>query len=147
MHRFVLGKAEILKNFDEELSYEPAWALAMMDEQSLYGDADVGRLMQMHQFKGGRYFDLKRSSDYQAYLTWRNHYIEVDEPFLMVRIAGDKKSTWMVLYKRREVIEAMAKKKHYQTNPDVREKARLNSARSNERRRIADRRGKLIAEI
>lgn len=147
MHcRFVLSKNEVLKKYDKKLSWRAKQAIAMMNEESWYGEGDVGRLMQIQQFKGGNGFGEGTSADYKRFNTWRQHYIETKAPFLVVHVVG-KRGPAVIIYKRREAIEDLVKKKYYQTHPEVKEKQKVRNRRTRELQQIRDKRGKLIAKI
>jgi hypothetical protein len=164
MRGYELSENEVLDNIDFDLSYKIPKAIEMMKEESMYGESDIGRLMQAQQFKGGKFFDHKDSIERKRLNTWRQHYIDSEKvmkqrqvnghpdyekdsdcecPFLVVHVR--KKA--VIIYKRRHVIEDQTKKKYYQTHPGVKEAQKLRNRKTKKLQIIRDSRRKLVAQV
>lgn len=153
--KFVLSRKEILKNIDNDLSFKESEAIKYMDMPSLYGDGDVGRLMQIQQFNGGSLFDSGLSSHWGYFKTWSDHYkstryrdplVPDDEkfkdkkwkigcPFIVVRVSNKNGRPVIIIYKFREVIEDPSKKKHYQMTPGAKERQKMRNREAREIRK------------
>lgn len=102
-----LTKEQILEKYDRRLSWHAAEAIRMMDNVPLSSHGDVGRLMQIQGFRAD--WLLPGKAETRCLETWREHYKNCGDPFLVVRGLCNR----VFIYKYRVIVDEENKKRAY----------------------------------